>query len=131
MFVFSDGHPYICGGYDGSHFSYLDTCYGYMPMSDSWEEVGTMPSRRAYSAYAVMDGFGLVMAGGYDGGSTLDSVIVTMDGSTFETLDSLPTASYEGCLTVVDETTLLLSGGRGDENQALSYYIPIDTWIRY
>ena len=93
-----------------------------------------MPSPRGNSAYTFMDGFGLVMAGGLDG-SYLDSVIVTKDGSTFETLDTLPTASYWGCLTVVDETTLLLSGGynynSGSLYQALSYDIPTDTWTRY
>ena len=103
-------------------------------MSDSWDEIGTMPSPRAYSAYTFMNGFGLVMAGGYDGSSYLNSVILTKDGSTFETLDSLPTASDRGCLTVVDETTLLLTGGYdsyGNLDQALSYDIPTDTWTRY
>ena len=91
-----------------------------------------MPSRRAYSAYTFMDGFGLVMAGGKQSSSSyLDSVIMTKDGSTFETLDTLPTASYWGCLTVVDETTLLLSGGDEASNQALSYNIATDTWTRY
>ena len=93
-----------------------------------------MPSGRAYSASASPEGFGLVMAGGYDGYDYLDSVIVTKDGSTFETLDSLPTASDLGCLTVVDQTKLLLSGGYdggGDLNQALSYDISTDTWTRY
>ena len=129
MFSLTDGLPYICGGYNGNN--YFDTCYGYTPTSDSWEEIGTMPSRRGRSAYTFMDGFGLVMAGGYSYGSYLDSVILTKDGSTFETLDSLPTASDFGCLTVVDETTLLLSGGTGDYDQALSYDITTDTWTRY
>jgi len=127
--VDEDGLPFICGGYN--YPDYFDTCYGYMPTSDSWEEIGTMPSRRGFSAYTFMDGFGLVMAGGYDGSSYLNSVILTKDGSTFETLDSLPTASDRGCLTVVDETTLLLTGGYdsyGNLDQALSYDIPTDTW---
>ena len=92
-----------------------------------------MPSKRAFSASASPEGFGLVMAGGLDG-DYLDSVIVTKDGSTFETLDSLPTASGFGCLTVVDQTKLLLSGGYGFDvapNQALSYDISTDTWTRY
>ena len=125
--------PFICGGYlyDGSN-TYFDTCYGYLPMSDSWLEIGTMPSPRAFSAYAFLEGFGLVMAGGYDG-SFLDSVIVTKDSSNFETLGSLPTTSRDGCLTVVNQTTLLLSGGYDgvDLDQALSYDIPTDTWTRY
>ena len=89
-----------------------------------------MPSGRAYSASASPEGFGLVMAGGYVG-YYLDSVIVTKDGSTFETLDSLPTSFEYGCLTVVDQTKLLLSGGYGAVNQALSYDISTDTWTRY
>ena len=103
-------------------------------MSDSWEKIGTMPSGRAFSSYAFLEEFGLVMAGGSDEkilGSYLDSVIMTKDGSTFETLDSLPTPSDGGCLTVVDGTTLLLSGGAGASYQALSYDITTDTWTRY
>ena len=94
-----------------------------------------MPSPRRISAYAFIEGFGLVMAGGYDNGTYLNSVIVTKDGSTFETLDSLPIPTDLGCLTVVDQTTLLLSGGiyyrYRDLDQALSYDIPTDTWTRY
>ena len=89
-----------------------------------------MPYRRGDSAYTFLEGFGLVMAGGY-GDNRLSSVIMTKDGSTFETLDSLPTASYAGCLTVVDETTLLLSGGNGASYQALIYDITTNTWTRY
>ena len=70
------------------------------------------------------------MAGGHAGGGHLDSVIRTKDGKTFETLDSLPTASGYGCLTVVDQKTLLLTGGGGALYQALSYNIATDTWTR-
>ena len=109
-------------------------------MSDSWEEIGTMPSRRAYSASVYLENFGLMMAGGYDfttnpdDSNWLDSVILTKDGSTFETLDSLPTPSDYGCLTAIGQTTLLLTGGRGSPElfyQALSYDITTNNWTRY
>ena len=130
MYSFSDGIPFICGGYDGG--TYYDTCYGYMPMSDSWEEIGTMPSPKYWSAYAFLEGFGLVMAGGSVDGFPRRSVFVTKDGSTFETLHALPYASRDGCLTVVDQTTLMLSGGGGENpSGALSYHITTDTWTRY
>ena len=91
-----------------------------------------MPLARAYSASAYMENFGLVMAGGYNSESnTLDSVIVTRDGYTFRTLASLPAPNYLGCLSVMDEQTLLLTGGYLDENGVYSYDILTDTWTRY
>ena len=119
----------MCGGYTYSDGG-SDVCYKYSTLSDSWQEYGIMPSERAYSASAYVENFGLVMAGGYDYGIT-DSVIVTKDGYTFETLDSLPSPSDYGCLAVIDEQTLLLTGGYGDYTGVHSYDIPSDVWTRY
>ena len=126
---FADDMPFVCGGSDGSG-TYYDTCYKYSPLTDSWQESGTMPSRRAYSAWAYLESFGLVMAGGYDGSRYLDSVIVTKDGYTFDTLQSLPIPSSHGCLAVVDDNTLLMTGGNPDARAVHSYDIISDTWTR-
>ena len=90
-----------------------------------------MPSERAYSASAYLENFGLVMAGGLDSGFSTTSVIVTKDGFTFQTLDSLPTDSYDGCLAMIDEQTLLMTGGQGDTEGVYMYDIPGDIWTRY
>ena len=108
---FADKMPIICGGQDNNQ-NYLDLCQKYNPASDSWHQIGTMPSARAASASAYVENFGLVMAGGYNHDEgPMDSVIVTPDGSSFLSLASLPAADYRGCLAVVDEQTLLLTGG--------------------
>ena len=119
----------MCGGYTYSDGG-SDVCYKYSTLSDSWQEYGIMPSERAYSASAYVENFGLVMAGGDSSGST-DSVIVVKDGYTFQTLDSLPYSSYYGCLAVIENQTLLMTGGNGDDTGAFSYDTRSDTWTRY
>ena len=76
------------------------------------------------------------MAGGINNDDgRLDSVILTKDGSTFETLDSLPTPTVYGCLTAITQTTLLFTGGywgdTGEEYLVYSYDIATNTWTRY
>ena len=127
---FSDDIPFVCGGYSDSSGTHSDVCYKYSPLTDSWQESGTMPSASVGSAWAYLDGFGLVMAGGWNGSRYLDSVIVTKDGYTFDTLQSLPVPSEGGCLAVVDDNTILMTGGNGDYNGVLSYDINSDTWTR-
>ena len=131
-----DGLPFLCGGYISTEeFSgYSDACYKYFPLNDSWQEMSTMPSERYDSAYTYSDGFGLVMAGGdLRDGSEMDSVILTKDGLTFETLQSLPTPSNRGCLASIGQSTLLLSGGAPNDRsyEVYSYDIAGDTWTRY
>ena len=121
--------PIVCAG--STFAGESDVCYKYSPLSDSWQEYGTMPSERAYSASAYLENFGLVMAGGLDSGFSTTSVIVTKDGFTFQTLDSLPTDSYDGCLAMIDEQTLLMTGGQGDTEGVYMYDIPGDIWTRY
>ena len=124
---FADGLPIVCGGYpETGYASDADDCYKYSPSSDSWQLSGTMPDAKAFSAYAYVQDFGLVMAGGDDGNSA--SVTVTRDGINFEELTSLPAGNYAGCLTAVDEQTLMYTGGEYDYYAAYSYDIPSDTW---
>ena len=132
-----DGLPFVCGGrtYENDIVVY-DKCYGYSPLNDSWREIGTLPSPRYGSGSAVLEGYGLVMAGGINNDDgRLDSVILTKDGSTFETLDSLPTPTVYGCLTAITQTTLLFTGGywgdTGEEYLVYSYDIATNTWTRY
>ena len=123
--LFADGLPIVCGGYTYSDQS-AEECYKYSPLSDSWQIYGTMPNVKVFSAYAYVENFGLVMAGSVSGNS--DSVTVTRDGRNFEELASLPNSDYFGCLTTVDEQTLLYTGGEYDPYAAYSYDIPSDTW---
>ena len=100
--VDEDGNPFICGGYSYTSRDtyYSDKCYKYDPQTDSWEQHGTMPYKRAYMADTVVPGLGLVMVGGFDGqfgnlGGT-DEVIATTDGVLFQELAPLPEPSYQG-----------------------------------
>ena len=85
-----------------------------------------MPNVKALSAHAYLENFGLVMAGSYTGDSA--SVTVTRDGLNFEELAPLPSGNYGGCLAVVNEETLVYTGGDYDQYAAYSYDVPSDTW---
>ena len=124
---FADGLPIVCGGYpEVGTVSDSNKCYKYSPLSDSWQLYGTMPNAKVFSAHAYVENFGLVMAGSYADDST--SVTVTRDGLNFEELASLPLGNYAGCLAVVDEQTLIYTGGEYDKYVAYSYDIPSDSW---
>ena len=86
-----------------------------------------------FSASADVDDIGLVMVGGYNS-TSLDSVIATRDGVNFEALASLPQGCDSGCLAVIDDRTLLHSGGiydgTGGNNVAFLYDIPRNEWTR-
>ena len=116
----------MCGGY-GTADSSVEECYKYSPLSDSWQIYGSMPNVKVFSAHAYVENFGLVMAGSYSGDSS--SVTVTRDGLNFEELAPLPNGGdYGGCLAVVNEETLMYSGGNGNRYDVYSYDIPSDTW---
>ena len=90
-----------------------------------------MPYVKVYSAHAYVENFGLVMAGSYSGDDS--SVTVTRDGINFEELAPLCLSGWGGCLTAVDDQTLIYSGGaynNGEETfpNAQSYDIPSNSW---
>ena len=85
-----------------------------------------MPYVKVYSAHAYVENFGLVMAGSYSGDDS--SVTVTRDGLDFEELAPLPYGDWGGCLTAVDNQTLIYSGGESNYYNAYSYDIPSNSW---
>ena len=93
-------------------------------MSDAWQIYGTMPSANGYSASTYAENFGLVIVGGNNDES---EAVVTKDGYAFKTLASPPFSTGGGCLAVIDEQTLLLTG---DGVDAASYDILSDSWTR-
>ena len=125
LYFFSDGLPIVCGGYTYSDES-AEECYKYSPLSDSWQIYGSMPNVKVFSGHAYVENFGLVMAGSYSGDDS--SVTVTRDGLNFEELAPLPYGDWGGCLTAVDDQTLIYSGGRDNYLAAYSYDIPGNSW---
>ena len=95
-----------------------------------------MPYVKVYSAHAYVENFGLVMAGSYSGDDS--SVTVTRDGINFEELAPLCLSGWGGCLTAVDDKTLIYSGGTwgppggigGTYLSAYSYDIPSNSWTK-
>ena len=85
-----------------------------------------MTNVKVFSAHAYVENFGLVMAGSYSGDDS--SVTVTRDGLNFEELAALPYGDWGGCLTAVDDQTLIYSGGESYYYKAYSYDIPNNSW---
>ena len=85
-----------------------------------------MTNVKVFSAHAYVENFGLVMAGSYSGDDS--SVTVTRDGLNFEELAPLPYGDWGGCLTAVDDQTLIYSGGQSHGTYAYSYNISSNSW---
>ena len=115
----------VCSG-DTTSDTDAEECYKYSPLSDSWQISGLMPNVKVYSAHAYVENFGLIMAGSYHGDDS--SVTVTRDGINFEELAPLPYGDWGGCLTAVDDQTLIYSGGDDYPYNAYSYDIPSNSW---
>ena len=115
----------VCSG-DTTSDTDAEECYKYSPLSDSWQISGSMPNVKVYSAHEYVENFGLIMVGSSYGDD--NSVTVTRDGTNFEELAPLCLSGWGGCLTAVDDQTLIYSGGRDFYYAAYSYDIPGNSW---
>ncbi|KAJ0061618.1 hypothetical protein NL108_005752, partial [Boleophthalmus pectinirostris] len=68
--VFLNGCVYVIGGFDG--FEQLCTVHKYDLAHESWQEVGSMHSRRCYVSVVLLDGF-IYAIGGFDGTERLET----------------------------------------------------------
>ena len=128
--LFSEGGiPFFCGGRTAS-MNYTDVCYKYVASEDQWIYSGHLFEVRAYSGYVSLESWGLVVAGGYDGG-ILSSVETTYNGVTFGHYPDMPTENYKSCLVVIDEDRLFTCGIRPGSNRQATYIFnrSADSWI--
>ncbi len=110
------GIPHICGGYD-SDGERVSECIRMSLTDFQWSPQGSLPDAipTSGSGYDHSAAWGLVISGGFvtDGGNGLTSTVFqTKDSSHFEYLPSLPEESCCHCLTIIDDTRLLVAGGR-------------------
>jgi len=133
---YSDGGiPFYCGGYSSSVADYVDTCYKYIPELDYWSVTGTLPRQRSRSGYASSESWGLVMAGGVDGGDNVVSSVPTTKngmGIISESLPDLPTKKENSCLVVIDDERLFNCGGQGSNllSETLIFSKSTNSWSR-
>ena len=107
-------------------------CWKYIPINDTWEEIGNMVHYADAPAYDYTETFGLAIA--HHEASTFE---VTKDGVNFEILAPYPNNDVlevdctsgcsgetdDGCLVVLDDKNVFLAGGRSEsepENDAFS-----------
>ena len=106
----------------GSTYSPRDECWQYRPPSNDWVKLSTMPEQGGGCGYAYSDTWGLVMAGV---GSSDKSVLQTTDGINFTYLAPLPESGplgFEGCLVILNDTTLMAAGLGDNSDKAYVYH---------
>ena len=82
-----------------------------MANSDEWVISGTIAEARSSSGYGSSESWGLVMAGGYNGGSSSSRVETTYNGKKFGILPDLEVESHRSCVVVIDEENIFTCGG--------------------
>ncbi len=127
-------------------------CFQYSYGFKIWTNPSNLPSESATSdtAWAYDEDWGLIMAGktcaldilwvhqwiivnfdvcsgGFNGSTTISSVVKTTDGVYFEALPGLPTGRRAGCLIVINSTHLFVAGGTGAS--AMTHIFDGDEWI--
>ena len=122
------GIPHICGGYD-SDGERVSECIRMSLTDFQWSPQGSLPDAipRSSSGYDHSAEWGLVISGGYDDDGLRRDVFQTKDGSHFEYLPSLPEESAYHCLTIIDDTRLLVAGG--DLTSVYIYDATQSDWI--
>ena len=103
----------------GSTYSPRDECWQYRPPSNSWVKLSTMPEYGGSVGYAYSDAWGLVLSGA---GSADKSVLFTRDGVNFSYLAPLPTSVNDGCLVILDDSTLMAIGLGNSEDEVYVYH---------
>ena len=103
----------------GSTYSPRDECWQYRPPSNSWVKLSTMPEYGGSVGYAYSDAWGLVLSGA---GSADKSVLFTRDGVNFSYLAPLPTSVNDGCLVILDDSTLMAIGLGNGEDEVYVYH---------
>ena len=130
------GVPFICGGvyYDGDYYD-SDLCFKYVPSSDEWVVSGVMSEAKSEIGYGSSESWGLVMAGGDNGGPLLSSSVeTTADGIIFENLPDLEVEVSGSCVVVIDDDRIFTSGGYHDPGLRRDSYIfsrTNNSWSRY
>ena len=123
--------PFLCGG--GLYG--FDKCFKYEAAFDTWDILGTLAVGRSYAGFSSSDSWGLVMAGGVDGGDNVVSSVPTTKngmGIISESLPDLPTKKENSCLVVIDDERLFNCGGQGSNllSETLIFSKSTNSWSR-
>jgi len=136
LFPSKDGKPLLCGGWKGD----LDKqCIRYDGASDSWTLNSTSKFGGENQVWDFHPDVGLIVAGEYTyGQQSLQSKKVDLStdyGQTKTTIAEYPRSAAKfwsnGCMVIVNTTTVFFAGGLSGEGQGLAlndtYYLNIDT----
>lgn len=113
-----DGTPLICGGVRQN-----DSCFLYQAANDSLTPFSSTIASGRYRGWAFQPGVGIILAGSSNPASNTVEISRYPDyGSKFEELADTRQAYtpfkglYGACLVMVDDSTLLMIGGRNGAN---------------
>lgn len=119
------GIPVYCGGY---YHGYLDSCY---KMGDT-QPFYRMSSARYHSAYVVVNDY-LWILGGYNGSKLSTSEFVSIDDGSSHNGPNLPVSLYGSCATVLQNGSVIISGGYqngANADETFIYSFESATWTK-
>ena len=108
-------HPIICGG-KFTRVSQHSECYHHSKVSNSWNFLTNMTTKRSYSASVPVNNMLLVM-GGYNGSSLNTTEYISPDGDASQPGPDLPTPRDEHCAVKLSNGQVMLLGGYSDETK--------------
>ena len=121
--------PIICGG-ENSDVPATDSCFTIT--KDKTEEIVSMSKPRSGAAsLSILNHSKLWITGGLSGGFVADTEIIDFVQNTTSPGIDLPLPMYGHCLVQINETTILLIGGKSSEVLSRTYFLQEDSeqWV--
>merc|ERR1712117_625683 len=109
--------------------NFAKNCYKYDQNADSWEKIGQRLRAAANYGWDFHPNVGLVTAGGYcEGSCFLNEVERSLDsGMTWSDLPAMPKKTTFPCMTIIDEKTIVVTGGEYRDDPAPGEPAPGET----
>ena len=112
------GHPIICGG-KSTGTSRHSECYHHSKVSNSWNFLTNMTTKRSYSASVPVNDMLLVM-GGYNGSSVINTTeYISPDGDASQPGPDLPRPRSSHCAVKLSNGQVILLGGYPDQKSVI------------
>ena len=89
-----------------------------------------MSDAKSYGGYDSSEFWGLIFAGGSNGGNPVSNVETTDNGEVFEPLPSLPEENSDFCTVIIDEDRIFACGGYNPLSGTLIFQKSTNVWNR-
>jgi hypothetical protein len=113
-------NPMVCGGLQNGDYAFSNRCY--ILENNEWVSSAGMTSIRAFAAAAQLRDGKLLVTGGYNSSTDLNSAEVLTEEGWESSIPPLPVTIFYHCMVAVNSTTVMVIGGFQDGYESRKTY---------